>query len=74
MVPIRGFFRLIPTFLRAVGAKITTIEVNHRPRLKGKTKYLLTKLYFLPTIFDLLFVWWYSKTCLIKHCHEKSSS
>ena len=34
-----GMHRFLPTLLRLEGARVTEVPVNHRPRLKGKTKY-----------------------------------
>jgi glycosyltransferase involved in cell wall biosynthesis len=35
--------RFIPVFASAAGAKVTEIVVNHRPRLRGKSKYGITR-------------------------------
>ncbi len=35
--------RFIPVYARLVGARITEIKVNHRPRVAGKTKYGLAR-------------------------------
>ena len=34
-----GMHRFLPTLLRMDGARVTEIPVNHRPRLKGHSKY-----------------------------------
>lgn len=34
-----GMHRFLPTLVRLAGARVTEMPVNHRPRLKGKTKY-----------------------------------
>ncbi len=34
-----GMHRFLPTLLRLEGARITEVPVNHRPRLRGRTKY-----------------------------------
>jgi hypothetical protein len=52
--------RFIPIYAAQQGARVTEIEVNHRPRLHGKTKYGLGR---VPSVFlDLLlvqFLWKY---------------
>lgn len=52
--------RFIPIYAAQQGARVTEIEVNHRPRLYGKTKYGLGR---VPNVFlDLLlvqFLWRY---------------
>ena len=65
LVPIRGFYRFIPFLLALAGYSCAAIDVNHRPRRAGKTKYSLLKGYFLPTIADLLFMWWYRKNYIL---------
>ena len=44
--------RFIPTMARIIGAKITEIEVNHRPRIYGKPKYGLSRIW--KVVFDLM--------------------
>jgi len=61
LIPIRGFLRFIPFLLTQAGLACATVDVNHRPRRFGKTKYSLLKGYFLPTILDLIFMWWFKK-------------
>ena len=34
-----GMHRFMPTLLRMDGARVTEVPVNHRPRLKGRSKY-----------------------------------
>lgn len=38
-VYFEGFHRFLPTFAEMKGNKICEIEVNHHPRIHGKTKY-----------------------------------
>jgi dolichol-phosphate mannosyltransferase len=71
LLPIRGFFRFIPFLLKQGGYSYTTVEVNHRPRQKGKAKYSLLNFFFLATIADLLFMWWYKKECFLRSSNEK---
>jgi hypothetical protein len=37
--------RFIPLYAHQVGAKITEIQVNHRPRTSGRSKYGLARIY-----------------------------
>lgn len=46
--------RFIPAYVAMAGAKITEIEVNHRPRTRGKTKYNLSRTF--KVLMDLLTV------------------
>lgn len=59
LIPIDGFFRFIPFLLKEAGVKYIAVDVNHRPRTAGESKYSLLRLYFFSTIFDLMFMWWY---------------
>ena len=52
--PIRLYgemHRFVPAFAGFLGARITELEVNHRPRLKGKSKYGISRT--LKVILDL---------------------
>jgi glycosyltransferase involved in cell wall biosynthesis len=44
--------RLIPAYIGWAGGHVTEVEVNHRPRLKGKSKYNLSRT--LRLILDLM--------------------
>ncbi|MGC8729687.1 MAG: glycosyltransferase, partial [Elusimicrobiales bacterium] len=46
--------RFIPALCSYVGAKISEVEVNHRPRIKGKSKYGMIRIF--KVILDLLTV------------------
>lgn len=46
--------RFIPLFAHQVGARTTEIEVNHRPRAAGKSKYGLSRIY--KVVLDLFVV------------------
>lgn len=35
----RGLHRFLPTLMRLEGARVIEVKVNHRPRLRGATKY-----------------------------------
>jgi dolichol-phosphate mannosyltransferase len=73
LIPIRGFFRFIPFLLKQAGFTYIPVEVNHRPRQKGQAKYSLLNLFFLATIADLLFMWWYKKECFLKPDERKTT-
>jgi glycosyltransferase involved in cell wall biosynthesis/predicted membrane-bound dolichyl-phosphate-mannose-protein mannosyltransferase len=66
LIPCKGTLRFIPFLLKEAGVPFICVEVNHRPRVKGDSKYSLLKGYFLPTILDLMFMWWYKKTNLFR--------
>lgn len=51
--------RFIPALLKIKGFKIGEIAVNHRPRLKGKTKYNWTR--GIRGILDIFSVWFWKK-------------
>jgi len=46
--------RFIPAYAHMVGARVAEIEVNHRPRTRGKSKYGLSRV--LKVIIDLITV------------------
>lgn len=66
IIPIRGFIRFIPFLFQQAGVPCIYVDVNHRKRISGKSKYSLIKLYFLSTIADLIFMWWYKKRNILK--------
>jgi dolichol-phosphate mannosyltransferase len=35
----RGLHRFLPTLMRLEGARVVEVKVNHRPRVRGKSKY-----------------------------------
>lgn len=51
--------RFIPALLKIKGFKIGEIVVNHRPRLKGTTKYGITRTF--KGFIDILSVWFWNK-------------
>lgn len=60
-LPIKGVHRFIPFLFKEAGISYAVMDVNHRARLHGKTKFSLLKFYFIPTVFDLLFMWWFKR-------------
>ncbi|MEO8146908.1 MAG: glycosyltransferase family 2 protein [Bacteroidia bacterium] len=51
--------RFIPAILKIKGFKIGELEVNHRPRTKGKTKYNWTRTF--KGFIDMISVWFWNK-------------
>lgn len=47
--------RFIGILLEGLGAKVASIEVNHRPRVAGKSKYNLTRV--VKVALDLITIW-----------------
>jgi dolichol-phosphate mannosyltransferase len=41
LVPFNGLHRYIPAFLKNAGCSIAEVPVNHRPRLRGVSKYTI---------------------------------
>jgi len=53
----RGMHRFFPALFRMEGFRVQQIDVNHRPRLKGKSNYNIFNRSLNPII-DLFAVWW----------------
>ena len=51
--------RFIPAILKIRGFRIGEVEVNHRPRLNGKSKYNFIRVF--KGFLDMLSVWFWSK-------------
>ena len=58
-----GMHRFFPTLAKLEGFKVTEVQVNHRPRLFGRTKYNIRNRIFRSFI-DLLAVCWMKKRYL----------
>ena len=56
----RGMHRFFPALFRMEGFRVLQVDVNHRPRLKGKSNYNIFNRSLNPII-DLLAVWWMRK-------------
>jgi len=61
--PVRGVHRFMPAYFRLHGRRIIELDVDHRPRVGGVSKY--TNLRRLPqTMFDLIGFCWYRQRAL----------
>jgi dolichol-phosphate mannosyltransferase len=56
----KGMHRFLPALFAIEGFRITQLEVNHRPRKSGKTKYNIFNRSF-NTLSDLFAVYWMSR-------------
>jgi glycosyltransferase involved in cell wall biosynthesis len=61
-----GMHRFLPTILRLQGLRITEIEVNHRPRTTGKSKYGIGNRIWRG-IADCFAIRWYRKRVVPAH-------
>lgn len=61
-----GLHRFLPTLLRMEGARVIEVEVNHRPRVHGKSKYHLSNRLIGP-LRDLFAVRWMKR----RHFHYR---
>lgn len=64
-----GLHRFLPTLLKLEGARVAQLPVNHRPRVRGKSKYHLWNRLLGP-LTDLLAVRWMKKRHLTYRCEE----
>lgn len=65
-----GFHRFLPVVLKLEGAKVIEVEVNHRKRKFGKSKYGITNRLFKPLI-DTFIVLWMRKNYPIPKIKEE---
>jgi dolichol-phosphate mannosyltransferase len=63
MLIFNGMHRFIPTILRAQGRRVLEIPVNHRPRIKGVSKYGIGNRMWRG-IYDCLAIRWYTRRAL----------
>jgi glycosyltransferase involved in cell wall biosynthesis len=66
----KGMHRFLPTLLQMEGARILEVEVNHRPRVHGKSKYYLWNRLTGPFA-DLMAVHWMKKRHRLYRIEEK---
>jgi dolichol-phosphate mannosyltransferase len=60
LVPFNGSHRFIAAQLRAAGMRIVECPVNHRPRLKGQSKYGINNRLWRG-LYDLIGVGWLTR-------------
>jgi len=65
-----GLHRFLPTLLKMEGARVVEVEVNHRPRMHGKSKYHLWNRLIGP-LRDLFAVRWMKQRHFHYHVEEK---
>ena len=66
ILPVDGFQRFIPFLLKEAGMSFIAVDVNHRHRSAGKSKFSLLKLYFIGPIMDLFCMCWYQRRNLYR--------
>lgn len=67
----RGMHRFLPTLMKMQGARRTEVQVNHRPRLSGVSKYGIWDRAF-SGLYDLLAVRWMQDRAIRYSIKEKS--
>lgn len=64
LVPFNGLHRFLPAFWRSAGLSLVEIPVNHRPRVRGQSKYTIGGR-ALRGLYDLIGVAWLLKRRVI---------
>ncbi|MFA5260678.1 MAG: glycosyltransferase family 2 protein [Candidatus Omnitrophota bacterium] len=59
LLPMRGVHRFIPVLFKLAGYSYKVMPVHHRSRAHGRSKFSLKRLYFVSTIIDFIFIWWF---------------
>ncbi len=67
----RGFHRFFPTLVAARGGRVVEIPVNHRPRLKGTSKYNVGNRLWVG-LFDTFGVYWFQRRGVFPDVRESS--
>jgi len=62
----RGMHRFLPTLLRLRGCEIREVEVHHRPRVHGRTKYGIHNRLWVGFL-DTFGVWWLKRRWVEPH-------
>lgn len=57
-IPIRTLYSFMPALAVGAGFQVSEMEVNHRPREKGLSKYGLLVMLWRPLV-DMIGVWWF---------------
>jgi dolichol-phosphate mannosyltransferase len=65
-----GMHRFLPTLLKAEGARVTEVLVNHRPRRHGQSKYNIRNRIWR-SLADLFAVRWMQKRWIDRHAPEE---
>jgi len=58
LIPIRTLYSFIPALAVAAGFRVIEVEVNHRPRKTGTSKYGLGVMLWRPVV-DMIGIWWF---------------
>jgi dolichol-phosphate mannosyltransferase len=58
-IPIRTLYSFMPALTVAAGYRVAELEVNHRARESGQSKYGLGVMLWRPVL-DMLGVWWFA--------------
>jgi dolichol-phosphate mannosyltransferase len=66
LVPFKGMHRFIPALIKGAGFKVVEIPVNHRPRVRGTSKYGLGNRALRATIDMFAVRWLLSRQFLIR--------
>jgi glycosyltransferase involved in cell wall biosynthesis len=62
-IPVfNGMHRFLPTLLKLQGFKVTEIPVNHRPRIRGESKYGIGNRMFRGLV-DCFAILWFRRRC-----------
>ncbi|MEQ1860180.1 MAG: glycosyltransferase family 2 protein [Chthoniobacteraceae bacterium] len=59
-IPIRTLYSFTPALAVAAGFRVIEMEVNHRRRTRGESKYGLGVMLWRPLV-DMLGVWWFTR-------------
>ena len=59
-IPIRTLYSFMPALAVCAGFRVVEIEVNHRPREQGISKYGLGVMLWRPLV-DMVGVWWFAR-------------
>lgn len=68
--PFKGLHRFLPSIIQDFGFTIDEFPVNHRPRVKGLTKYSIGNRFWV-SLFDLIGVYWLKKRGFLKTLIER---
>jgi dolichol-phosphate mannosyltransferase len=59
-IPIRTLYSFMPALAASAGFRVVELEVRHRPRQQGESKYGLGAMWWRPFV-DMLGVWWFTR-------------